>query len=81
MLYQVRDFFTDQMLLILYHSFACNRVSYGNIAWETAADKYLKEVETKFNNTVRTITWNKKFSRMIQLYKNLNFLKLRNVSN
>ena len=64
---------------MLYHSFACSRVSYGITAWGTAADKYLKEIETKLNNIVRTITWNKKFSRVTQLYKNLKLLKLRNV--
>ena len=56
---------------MLYHSFACSRISYGITAWGTAADKYLKEIETKLNNIVRTITWNKKFSRVTQLYKNL----------
>ena len=60
---------------MLYHSFACRRVSYGIIARETAVDKYLKEVETKFNKILRTITWNKKFSRVTQLYKNLKHFK------
>ena len=41
----------------------------------------LKEIETKLNNIVRTITWNKKFSRVTQLYKNLKLLKLRDVYN
>ena len=30
---------------------------------------------------MRTITWNKKFSRVTQLYKNLKLLKLRDVYN
>ena len=29
---------------MLYHNFACCRVSYGIIIWETGADKYLKAV-------------------------------------
>ena len=79
MLYQVRGYVTEQTLIMLYHSFACNRISYGITAWGTAADKYLKEIETKLNNIVQTITWNKKFSRVTQLYKNLKLLKLRDV--
>ena len=43
--------------------------------------KYLKEIKTKLNNIVRTITWNKKFSRVTQLFKNLKLLKLRDVYN
>ena len=63
---------------MIYHSFACSRVSYGITAWGTVADKYLKEVDTKLNNVVRTITWNKKFSRVTQLEKNLKFLNVYN---
>ena len=81
MLYQVRGYVTEQTLIMLYHSFACGRISYGITAWGTAADKYLKEIETKLNNIVRTITWNKKFSRVTQLYKNLKLLKLRAIYN
>ena len=47
----------------------------------TAAHKYLKEIEPKLNDLVRTIIWNKKFSRVTQLCKNLKFLKLRDVYN
>ena len=65
----------------LYHSFACSRVSYGIIARGTSADKYLKEVGTKLNNTKRAVTWNKKFSRATQLYKYPKLLKLREVCN
>ena len=64
MLYQVRSYVTEQTLIMLYHSFACSRISYGMTAWGTAADKYLKEIEIKLNNIVRTITWNEKFSRV-----------------
>ena len=70
---------------MLYCSFACSRISYGITVWGTAADKYLKEIETKLNNIVRTITIVRtvttKFSRVTQLYKNLKLLKLRNVYN
>ena len=31
------------------------------------------------NNIVRTITWNKKFSPVTQLYKKLNYLKLNDI--
>ena len=50
---------------MLYHSFAWSPVSYEIIAWGAAADKYLKEVETKLNNIVRTINRNKKYLRLI----------------
>ena len=49
------------------------------VAWRTAADKSLKKVETTLNNIVRTITWNKKFLRVTQLYKNLKLLKLKDI--
>ena len=63
---------------MLYHSFSCRCVSYGIIALgTTAAEKYLNKFETKLNNIVRTITWNKIFLRVTQLYKNLKLLKLR----
>ena len=81
MLYQVLGYVTEQILIMLYDSFACSRISYGITAWGTAADKYLKEIETTLNDIVRTITWNKKFSRVTQLYKNLKLLKLRDVYN
>ena len=55
MLYQVRGYETEQTLIMLYHSFACSRVSYGITALGTAADKYLK-VETKLNSIGRTTT-------------------------
>ena len=79
MLCQVRDYVTGQTLIMLYHSFACSRYSYGIIAWETAANKYLKEDKTKLNNIVQTITWNEKFSPVTQLYMNLKLLKLKDV--
>ena len=81
MLYQVRNYVTEQTLIMSYHSFACSRVNYGIIAWETAAEIYLKEVETKLNNIARTITWNKTISRVTELHKSLKLLKLRDVYN
>ena len=29
MLYQVRGYVTEQILIMFYHSFACSRISYG----------------------------------------------------
>ena len=75
MLYEVRGSVTEQTLIMLYHSFACSRIRYGITAWVTAANRYLKENETKLSNIVRTITWKTKFSRVTQLYKNLELLK------
>ena len=49
MLYHVGDFLTDQTLSVLYHIFACSRVSYGIIDWGTITDKFLKETESKLN--------------------------------
>ena len=81
MLCQDQDYVTKQTLIMFYHSLACSRISYGITARRTATDKYFKEIETKLNNIVRTITWNKKFSRVTELYKNLKLLKLRDVCN
>jgi len=39
----------------------------------------LREIEIKMNNIVRTITWNKKFTHVTQLYKKLYLLKLKDV--
>ena len=36
MLYQVQGYVTEQTLIMLYHSFACSRISYGITAWGTA---------------------------------------------
>ena len=80
-LYKVQGYVTEQILTMLYHNFARSRVSYGIIALGTVADKYLKEFEIKLNNIVRTITWNKKLSWVIQLYRNLKLLKLRDACN
>ena len=83
MLYQVRGYVTEQTLIMLYHSFACSRISYGITAWGTAADKYLKEIETKLNKIVRTIHLEQEIftGDSIRLYKNLKLLKLRDVYN
>ena len=39
----------------------------------------MHEVELKSYNIVRTITWNKKFSHISQLYKKMKLLKLKDV--
>ena len=33
MLYQVRDYATEETLIMLHYSFACSRISYGITAW------------------------------------------------
>ena len=62
MLYHICDFVTDSTLAMLYHSFVYNTITYGITAWGTASRNFLREVEVKQNNIIRTITWNKKFS-------------------
>ena len=79
MLYLTRNCVAEQTLIMLFYSFAHSRVSYGIAVWSTAAKKYLYEVELKSNNIVRIITWNKKFSHVIQLYKKIKLLKLKDV--
>ena len=37
------------------------------------------EIEVKMNYTVKTITWNRKFSEVSYLYQNLNLLKLNDI--
>ena len=46
---------------MLYYSFVYKRITYGITAWGTASRNFLREVEVKQNNIIRTITWNKKF--------------------
>ena len=64
---------------MLYYSFVYSRLTYGITAWGTAAQNQLHEIEVKLNNITRTMTWNKKFSLVSQLYKKLGFLKLHDV--
>ena len=77
MLYLIRDNVAEQTLIMLFYSFAHSRVSYGIAVWSTAAKKYLHEVELKLNNIVRTITWNKKFYHVSQLYKKSEIIKIK----
>ena len=70
---------TDDTLCMLYYSLVYSHLIYGIRAWGTAHQRKLHEIEVKLNNIVRTITKNKKFSHVTFLYKNLNFLKLKDV--
>ena len=79
MLYHIRDFVTDSTLAMLYYSFVYSRITYGITAWGTASRNFLREVEVGQNNIIRTITWNKKFSHVNHLYKQLEILKLVDV--
>jgi len=47
-----------------------------NLSWSTVNQKKLCKVEIKMNNIVCTITWNKKFTHVNQLYKKYNLLKV-----
>jgi len=44
-----------------------------------AAQKHLLKIEVCWNNIIRTLTWNKKFSHTTILYKNNKILKLNDV--
>ena len=79
MLYHIRDFVTDSTLAMFYYSFVYSRITYGITAWGTASRNFLREVEVGQNNIIRTITWNKKFSHVNHLYKQLEILKLVDV--
>ena len=64
---------------MLYYSFVYSRITYGITAWGTASRNFLREVEVKLNNIIRTITWNKKFCHDNHLYKQLKILKFVDV--
>ena len=72
----IRDFVTGSTLAMLYYSFVYSRITYEITAWGTASRNFPREVEVKQNNIIRTVTWNKKFSHVNHLYKQLNILKL-----
>ena len=76
MLYHIRDLVTDSTLAMLYNGFVYCRITYGITAWGAASRNFLREVEVKQNNIIRTITWNKKFSHVNHLYKQLEILNL-----
>ena len=73
MLYHIRDFVTDSTLAMLYYSFVYSRITYGITAWGTASRNFLREVEVKQNNIIRTITWNKNFLMSITYTNNWRF--------
>ena len=79
MLYHNRDLVTDSTLAVLYYSFVYSRITYGITAWGTASRNFLRKVEVKQNNIIRTITCNKYFSHVNHLYKQLEILKLVDV--
>ena len=79
MLYHIRDFVTDSTLAMLYYSFVYSRITYGITAWGTVSRNFLRKVEVKQSNIIRTITWIKKFSHVDHLYKQLEILKLVDV--
>ena len=77
--YYIRNFVNAHALVMLYYSSVYSRLTYGITPWGTAAQNQLREIEVKLNNIIRTVTWNKKFSHVSQLYKKLGFLKLHDV--
>ena len=79
MLFYLRDFVTDDTLSMLHYSLVYSHFIYGITAWGTAHQHKLHEIEVKLNNIVRTLTESKKFTHVTFLYKNLNFLKLKDV--
>ena len=74
MLYHMRDFVPHYTLITLYYtcSFVYSCVNYGITIWGTADQNKKHEIEVKMNNIVRTITWNKKFTHVSHLYRNVN---------
>jgi len=58
-MYYLLEFVTDCTLIMLYYSFVYSRVNYGITIWGTINQNKLREVETKMNDIVRTITWHK----------------------
>ena len=79
MLYHKRDFVNAHALVMLCYCFVYSCLTYGMTAWGTAAQNHLREIEVKLNNIIPTMTWNKNFSHVTQLYKKVDFLKLQDV--
>ena len=79
--HHICDFVNAHALVMLYYSFVYSRLNYGITAWGTAAQNQLREIGVKLNNIICTMTWNKKFSHVSELYKKLGFLKLHDVYN
>jgi len=74
MLYKLRDYVNQHTLNMIYYAFIYSRVQYGITIWGTAAKIKLLKIEVRLNNIVRTITWNKRFSHVIHLYRKLDLL-------
>ena len=64
---------------MLYYSLVYSCVNFGITIWGKADQSKKNEIEVKMNNIVRTITWNKKFTHISHLHKNLNLLKLNDI--
>ena len=79
LLYQLCEYVTTETLHMLYYSFAFNRIQYGITIWGTASQNQVHEIEVRLNNIIRTITCSKKFAHVTELYKKLNFLKVKDV--
>ena len=47
--------------------------------WGTSSQSQIHEVEVRLNNIIQTITCSKKFAQVTELYKKLNFLKVKDV--
>ena len=54
---------------MIYNAFVFSCVQYGISVWGTATKTKLREIDTRLNNIVRTITWNKRFPHVTHLYK------------
>ena len=79
MLHQIREFANEHNSKMLYCAFICSRMQYGTLIWGNATKTKLHELEIRFSNIVRTLTWNKKFSHVTHLFKRLDFLKLNDI--
>ena len=79
MLYHKRDFVNAHALVMLCYCFVYSRLTYGITAWGTATQNQFCVFEVKLNNIIPTLTWNKKFSHVNQLYKKVDLLKLHDV--
>ena len=64
---------------MLYYCFIYSKIQYGIIICGDASKIYLKELSVRLNNIICKITFNKKYSHVINLYKNLNLLKLSDI--
>ena len=70
---------SSHTLLMLYFSLVYSRIQYGITLWGTSAKSYMREINVRLNNVVRSMTYSKKYSHVSQLYKHLNLLKLNDI--